>query len=111
MGLFGLDKAPGRPYSGLPVPKLVYKKAGEVLFIRECSDWTRGNGFKMEESRCRLDIRKKFFTMKLLRCWNRLPGGAVDAPFLEVVEARLDGALEIWFRGRCPSLWQEIRIR
>jgi len=29
----------------------------------------------------------------MVRCWNRLPREAVDAPFLEVLEARLDVAL------------------
>ncbi len=50
----------------------------------------RGNGFKLEEGRFRLDIKKKLFAV---RYWNRLPSKVVDAPSLEALKARLDGAL------------------
>ena len=53
----------------------------------------------MKEGRFRLDIRGKFFTMRAVRCWNRLPGEAVDAQSLEVFKARLVGALGslVWY--------------
>ena len=52
-----------------------------------------GNGFKLKEETFRLDVRGKFFTEGVMRCWNRLPREIVDAPSMEVFKARLDGAL------------------
>ena len=73
--------------------KGAYKKAEEGIFIRACSNRTKGNGFKLEDSRYRLDIRKKLFTVKVVRHWNMLPRIVVDDPSLKVFKARLDGAL------------------
>jgi len=51
------------------------------------------NGCKLKEGRFKLDIRKKFFTVRVVKHRNRLPREAVDAPSLAVFKARLDGAL------------------
>ena len=73
--------------------KGAYKQEAEWLFIRVDSDRKRWNGFKLSQGRFRLDIRRNFFTQRVVMHWNRLPKEVVDAPSLEAFKARLDVAL------------------
>jgi len=82
-----------RSYIGLPVLEGAYRKAGEELFVRAGGDRVRGNDFKLEEGKLRLHIGKKFFTVRVVRHWNRLLSEVADAPSLEAFKARLNGAV------------------
>ena len=70
-----------------------YKQERSQLFEMIDNSRIRGDGFNLKEGRFRLDVRGRFFTMRAVRYWNRLPREVVDAPSLEVFKARLDGAL------------------
>ena len=55
---------------------------------------TRGHKWKLAKDKFHTDIRKYFFTWRVVTVWNSLPGHVVEIEPLEVFKTRLDMVLD-----------------
>ena len=66
--------------------KVDYRK----FFQLNIGSRTRGHSFKVVKNRSNLDLRKYFFSQRVVDVWNRLPQSVVDADTVNTFKNRLD---------------------
>lgn len=89
----GEEKAPGTSGLAFQYLKGDCKRDGDIPLVGPAFNSTRGDGFKLKESRFRLDTKKTFFTMAVVKHWNRLPSMMVNIPSLEAFMVKFNRAL------------------
>ena len=62
-----------------------HKKEGDRIFIRA--------SFKLKQGRFRLDIKKRYFAIRVVKPWNRLPRVMVDILSLDTLKVTLGHVL------------------
>jgi len=63
----------------VPSPTVLYGRAS-----------TRGNNYKLVDHSFHYDLRKQFFSARIVNIWISLPNSVVDASTVNAFKARLD---------------------
>jgi len=92
LGLWSLEER--RNHADLLEVFRVYKGWSRISFDRMFTisnvTVTRGHTAKITKNRCRLDLRRHFFSERVIDRWNRLPQHIIDSVTLNAFKSGLD---------------------
>jgi len=63
----------------------------------------RGKKYKLYQSSVKYDLRKHFFTNRVMSLWNSLPGGVVDSDSINYLKCRID---QLWTNQDVLCNWE-----
>jgi len=61
-----------------------------LLIFHYVKYWARGHKYKLYKPQAHLDIRKNFFSVRVIDEWNRLPETLLHCSTLSTFKKRLD---------------------
>ena len=61
----------------------------DIFFEKSTNSHLRGHSWKLNKSRCHMDLRKYFFSVRVVDRWNKLPQEAIDSTSVDVFKSRL----------------------
>jgi uncharacterized protein (DUF4415 family) len=72
------------------IRKDAYKISKDKILPLKGYKKTRGHPLKLEKQEIHLDLRKKFYSVRVHDAWNALPESVINAPSVETFKGRLD---------------------
>jgi len=67
-----------------------YENINIMYLLAHVGVATRGNKYELYQSYDKYDLRKHFFSNRVVSFWNSLPGGVVDCDTTNCYKSRLD---------------------
>ena len=92
LGLISLEKRRirGDLIQAFKIIKGIDKVNMNKFFTLNVRGSTRGNRFKLSKKRTRLELRRNFFSQRVVNAWNKLPDSVVDASSVNAFKQALD---------------------
>ena len=60
------------------------------FFTLSVGSRTRGHGFKLSKNRARLELRRNFFSQRVVNAWNKLPDEVTDVRSVNAFKHAVD---------------------